>query len=83
MSLFPKIAHYIRFYAGIFVPLQCTKNHYEMAKKKILFINQEIAPYVPDSELSLPKPCKRKTTRFALSCPNGATSMSAVANCMR
>lgn len=24
-----------------------------MAKKKILFINQEIAPYVPDSELSL------------------------------
>ena len=53
MSLFPKIAHYIRFYAGIFVPLQCTKNHYEMAKKKILFINQEIAPYVPDSELSL------------------------------
>ena len=24
-----------------------------MAKKKILFINQEISPYVPDNELSL------------------------------
>ena len=24
-----------------------------MAKKKILFINQEIAPYVPDSDMSL------------------------------
>ena len=28
-------------------------NHIEMARKKILFINQEIAPYVPDTDLSV------------------------------
>ncbi len=36
-----------------FVPLQVESKHKQMAKKKILFINQEIAPYVPDTDLSL------------------------------
>ena len=34
----------------------CKRNYHEylgMAKKKILFINQEISPYVPDTDLSL------------------------------
>jgi starch synthase len=54
MSLFPKIARFIGFYAKKVVPLQGVKTIItEMAKKKILFINQEIAPYVPDSDLSL------------------------------
>ena len=54
MSLFPKIAQIIRFYARFFVPLRCKNNTIErMAKQKILFINQEIAPYVPDNDLSI------------------------------
>ena len=52
MSQFPKIVQIIRFYAVFFVPLQSLKTK-KMAKKKILFINQEIAPYVPDTNLSL------------------------------
>ena len=52
MSLFPKIAHFIRFCAKKSVPLRGVKQR-AMAKKKILFINQEIAPYVPDSDMSL------------------------------
>ena len=35
-----------------FVPLQRIKT-YKMAKKKILFINQEITPYVPETEMSI------------------------------
>jgi len=35
-----------------FVPLQ-SNNRTKMAKKKILFINQEITPYVPESNMSL------------------------------
>ena len=31
----------------------CKVNIQEMAKKKILFINQEISPYVPDTEMSI------------------------------
>ena len=31
----------------------CTEKSSKMAKKKILFINQEITPYVPDNSLSL------------------------------
>ena len=52
MSLFPKIAHFIRFYAKKIVPLHDIKLT-EMAKKKILFINQEISPYVPDGNMSI------------------------------
>ena len=52
MSLFPKIKLFVRFLSRFFVPLQSINNKM-MAKKKILFINQEIAPYVPDSDLSL------------------------------
>ena len=52
MSQFPKIEVRIRFYVDFFVPLQGIKTK-KMAKKKILFINQEIAPYVPDTNLSL------------------------------
>ena len=31
----------------------CIQNLVDMAAKKVLFINQEIIPYVPESELSL------------------------------
>lgn len=31
----------------------CISNFKHMAAKKVLFINQEIIPYVPESELSL------------------------------
>ena len=51
MSLFPKIAHFLLLYAEFFVSLQAIKQ-IEMAKKKILFINQEIAPYVPETPLA-------------------------------
>ena len=37
---------------GFFLYL-CTSKLIHMAAKKVLFINQEITPYVPDSELSL------------------------------
>ena len=55
MSLFPKILIIIRFLQKKSVPLQSikAKNTQEMAKKKILFINQEISPYVADTELSI------------------------------
>jgi starch synthase len=53
MSLFPKNSRFLRFYEVFFVPLHGIKKELEMAKKKILFINQEIAPYVPDSDLSI------------------------------
>ena len=52
MSQIPKIAHFILFMQVFFVPLQSIKTN-KMAKKKILFINQEIAPYVPDNNLSI------------------------------
>ena len=39
------------FFAFFFVPLRTNFNN--MAAKKVLFINQEIIPYVPESELSL------------------------------
>ena len=52
MSQFPKNTLFIRFYAFFFVPLQ-SLNTKKMAKKKILFINQEITPYVPDTTLSV------------------------------
>ena len=52
MSLFPKIAHFLPLFANYFVPLQ-SNNYKKMAKKKILFINQEISPYVPDNTLSV------------------------------
>ena len=51
MSLFPKITHFMMISEEFFVPLQSTKT-YKMAKKKILFINQEIAPYVPDNAMA-------------------------------
>jgi starch synthase len=52
MSLFTKIASFLRIFEVFCLPLHGT-NHKPMAKKKILFINQEIAPYVPDNEMSL------------------------------
>ena len=54
MSLFPKIILFIRFSAKKSVPLQVFNSKITaMAKKKILFINQEISPYVADTELSV------------------------------
>ena len=52
MSLFPKIIDFILISTDFFVPLQRYKKK-KMAKKKILFINQEIAPYVPDTHMSI------------------------------
>ena len=44
--------------------------------KKVLFINQEITPYVPESEMSVMgsmmlTKCKKPDSRFVLSCQNG------------
>lgn len=49
-----------------------------MKSKKILFINQEITPYVSDSELShigreLPQSILEKDMKSGPSCPNGET----------
>ena len=52
MSLFPKITHFLPLFANNFVPLQSI-NYKKMAKKKILFINQEISPYVPENAMSV------------------------------
>lgn len=53
MSLFPKIA----LFCSCFCKKSCTfawkSKHKGMAKKKILFINQEISPYVADNTLSV------------------------------
>ena len=38
---------------SVFFSYLCKVKSFKMAKKKILFINQEIAPYVPDSTMSL------------------------------
>ena len=51
MSFFDKIKHRFSFCAKKVVPLPGKIK--DMAKKKILFINQEISPYVPDNTLSL------------------------------
>ena len=47
----PKICTFLPFCELFFVTLQ--GNNYQIMAKKILFINQEIVPYVPDSDLSL------------------------------
>jgi len=52
MSLFPKITHFLPLFPNYFVPLQSI-NYKKMAKKKILFINQEISPYVPENAMSV------------------------------
>ena len=74
-----------RFSAFFLVPLQ--HNSSKMAKK-ILFINQEIAPYVPDSEMSLlgrdlPGCIQEKVLKSVPSCPNGEISMSAADSYMK
>ena len=43
-----KTNRFIRFFLYL-----CIQNLVDMAAKKVLFINQEIIPYVPESELSL------------------------------
>ena len=61
MSLFPKNMLFLRILFGFMqkksylckgIPTIYPKRR-AMAKKKILFINQEISPYMPDNELSL------------------------------
>ena len=52
MSLFPKNHIILDNYKEFFLTFAKVKEK-EMAKKKILFINQEISPYVPDSDMSL------------------------------
>ena len=52
MSQFPKNAHFLRFSAIFLLPLQ-NQNDTKMAKRKILFINQEIYPYVPETTQSI------------------------------
>ena len=55
MSLFPKIivnSCFLFAFSNIFCTFAWVKNK-TMAKKKILFINQEIAPYVPDCDMSI------------------------------
>lgn len=57
-------------------------------KKKVLYVNQEIVPYVPESEMSimggeLPNKIQEKDLRFVLSCLNGETSMSVADSSMR
>ena len=47
-----KIKKKITFYEVFFVPLHITRKSKSMVKK-VLFINQEITPYVPESELSI------------------------------
>ena len=59
-----------------------------MAKKKILFINQEISPYVPDNNLSLmgkdlPQAMQERNHEIRTFMPNGVTSMNVVDNFMR
>ena len=48
-----------------------------MSAKKVLFITQEITPYVPESELSLigqnlPQAIQTKVVKSVHSCLNGA-----------
>ena len=61
MSLFPKILLILRILFGFMqknsylckgIPTIYPKRR-AMAKKKILFINQEVSPYMADNELSL------------------------------
>lgn len=59
-----------------------------MKAKKVLFINQEITPYVPESEMShlgrvLPQTIQEKDTKYGLSCLSGAISTSVGDSCMR
>jgi len=50
----PKLNKKVIIIGLYFVPLHIFyKNEYKMKAKKVLFINQEITPYVPESELSL------------------------------
>lgn len=59
-----------------------------MKAKKILFITQEIEPYVPSSEFTLlgrqmSQYIQEKDARFALSCPNGVTLTNDATNYTR
>ena len=50
-----------------------------MKAKKVLFITQEITPYVSETEMSLigrnlPQAIQEKAKRYVLSCPSGETS---------
>ena len=59
-----------------------------MAKKKILFINQEIAPYVPDTIMSLqgrdiPQAIQEKSHEIRIFMPNGVISMNEEVSSMR
>ena len=56
--------------------------------KKVLFINQEIDPYVAETHMSimgreLPQKMQEEVLRFAPLCLNGAPSMSVAASCTR
>ena len=46
-----------------------------MAKKRVLFISQEIVPYLPESEDFYLKGYKTKVKRLEHSCPVTAASM--------
>lgn len=59
-----------------------------MEAKKVLFINQEIIPYVPESEMShlgrlIPQVIQDKGYEIRTFMPNGAILMSAADNCMK
>lgn len=56
-----------------------------MKANKVLFITQEITPYVPESEMAnmgrfLPQAIQEKAEKSELLCQNGAMSMSAETN---
>lgn len=56
--------------------------------KKVLFINQEVDPYVAETHMSimgreLPQKMQEAGLRFAHLCLNGAQSTSVADNCMR
>ena len=88
----PKLLNFrrkIRFFGVFFVPLHLIrKNKIITMAKKVLFINQEINPYVAESRMSvmgreLPQKMQEASFEIRTFMPKGASSMSDVVNYMR
>ncbi len=59
-----------------------------MSKARVLFVSQEIVPYLKDTPMGhitryLPQGFRKKEKKSALLCQNTAISMSAVISCMK
>lgn len=87
MSLFPKIALFLRISKENFVPLHNINERRWQKRKYYSSIRRLLRMYLTTTCLSwvvnCPEPFRSKIMRFARSCQSGETSMSVEDSCMR